>query len=82
MVVPAIHRAPRGATGQNAQCSQRTCRCALQFRGQRTFMAASPVGLRAQVRPPGTEFLDAETERQKSPAERANAHRDKNPGTE
>jgi hypothetical protein len=40
-------------------------------------MGASMVELRAQARPPGTEFLDAETGRQKSPLRRANAHRDK-----
>ena len=39
-------------------------------------------GLRAQSRPPGTEFLDAETRRQKSPLKRANAHRDQNPRNE
>src|SRR5258708_39408870 len=40
--------------------------------------AATALGLRAQARPPGTEFLDAETGCQKSPLRRANAHRDKN----
>src|SRR6266436_6134725 len=30
--------------------------------------------------PPGTEFLDAETGRKKSPPETANAHRDQEPG--
>jgi hypothetical protein len=39
------------------------------------------VELRAQAQPPGTEFLDAETERQKSPLKRANARRDENPGS-
>src|SRR5258705_4017750 len=39
--------------------------------------AATALGLRAQTRPPGTEFLDAETGCQKSPLRRANAHRDK-----
>jgi hypothetical protein len=39
---------------------------------------ASAVGLRAQARPPGTEFLDAETGRQKSSLRLSNAHRDKN----
>jgi hypothetical protein len=46
--------------------------------------------LRAQVRSnyvlkprlPGTEFFDAETERQKSPLKRANVNRDQNPGRE
>ncbi len=38
--------------------------------------------LRAQPRPPGTEFLDAETKRQKPSFERANADRDQNPGNE
>jgi hypothetical protein len=37
----------------------------------------SAVQLRAQ--PPGTEFLDAETKRQKSSFKRANARRDENP---
>src|SRR5260221_1864012 len=36
----------------------------------------------AQPRPPGTEFLDAETKRQKSSFKRANARRDQNQGTE
>src|SRR5258708_33731057 len=36
----------------------------------------------AQPRPPGTEFLDAETKRQKSSFKPANARRDQNPGTE
>src|SRR6267142_565835 len=40
------------------------------------------VELRAQARPPGTEFLDAETGRQKPPLECANAQRDQNPGIE
>ncbi len=42
---------------------------------------ASAVGLRAQGWPPGTEFLDAETERQKSPPKCVYAHRDQNPGS-
>jgi hypothetical protein len=40
------------------------------------------VELRAQARPPGTEFLDAETGRQKPPLKCDNAHRDENPGIE
>jgi hypothetical protein len=40
---------------------------------------SSAVKLRAQARPPGTEFLDAETGRQKSPPKCANAHGDQNP---
>jgi hypothetical protein len=43
---------------------------------------AIAVGLRAQSRLPGTEFLDAETKRQKSPLKCANAYRDQNPGSE
>jgi hypothetical protein len=43
---------------------------------------AIAVGLRAQSRLPGTEFLDAETKRQKSLLKCANAYRDLNPGTE
>jgi hypothetical protein len=41
--------------------------------------AAPAMAARAQNLPPGTEFLDAETGRQKSPLKRANAHRDQNP---
>ena len=43
---------------------------------------AIAVGLRAQSRLPGTEFLDAETGRQKSSRKRANACRDQSPGSE
>jgi hypothetical protein len=43
---------------------------------------AIAVGLRAQSRLPGTEFLDAETKRQKSLLKCANAYRDQNPGTD
>jgi hypothetical protein len=43
---------------------------------------AIAVGLRAQSRLPGTEFLDAETKRQKSPRKCANACRDQNPRRE
>src|ERR1700682_6420984 len=39
------------------------------------------VGLRAQARLPGTEFLDAETKRQKSPIKSANARRDQSPAS-
>jgi hypothetical protein len=42
----------------------------------------STVRLHAQPRLPGTEFLDAETGRQKPPPKCANAHRDQNPGIE
>jgi len=38
--------------------------------------------LRAQHGSPGTEFLDAETERQKPPPKGTNARRDKNRGIE
>src|SRR6476659_8552302 len=44
--------------------------------------ASTAVRLRAQPRPPGTEFLDAETGRQKSPQRRLNACRDQNPRNE
>src|SRR5712675_2138683 len=43
---------------------------------------STALGLRAQPRPPGTEFIDAETARQKSPPKRVSAHRDQNPGNE
>jgi hypothetical protein len=35
-----------------------------------------------KTRPPGTEFLDAETQRQKSQPKSVNARRDQNPGNE
>jgi len=44
--------------------------------------ASTALGLRARPQPPGTEFLDAETKRQKSPLKSANTRRDQNPGTE
>src|SRR6478672_4205021 len=40
------------------------------------------VELRAQARPPGTEFLDAETGRQNRPLKCANVGRDQSPGIE
>src|SRR6478752_8007054 len=40
------------------------------------------VELRAQARPPGTEFLDAETGRQNRPLNCANVGRDQSPGIE
>jgi hypothetical protein len=47
---------------------------------------AHEYGIGAQISPssgpPGTEFLDAETGRQKQSAKRANARRDQNPGNE
>src|ERR1700687_1332631 len=43
---------------------------------------AIAAGLRAQSRLSGTEFLDAETKRQKSPLKCASAYRDQNPGSE
>ncbi len=46
------------------------------------FTGACAVGLHAQGWPPGTEFLDAETGRQKSPPKWVNAGRDQNPGCE
>jgi hypothetical protein len=49
---------------------------------KRPIYGRSAVELRAQVQPSGTEFLDAETERQKSPLNRANEHGAKNPETE
>jgi len=44
--------------------------------------SAIAVGLRAQSRLPGTEFLDAETKRQESPLKCGNAYRDQNPRSE
>jgi hypothetical protein len=61
--------------------SQQRVRCAwgiatAELRGQ------NAVELRAQARPPGTEFLDAETGRQIPPLKCADAHRDPDPGIE
>jgi hypothetical protein len=44
--------------------------------------ARTALGLRAQSRPPGTEFLDAETRGQKWSFKRANARRDQKPRIE
>src|SRR5712675_2430174 len=44
--------------------------------------AAGAAGFCARTRPPGTEFLDAETGPQISPPKWVSAHRDKNPGNE
>jgi hypothetical protein len=49
---------------------------------KRGITVASAAGFRAQTRPPGTEFSDAETKRQKPSSKRANAGRDQNPRTE
>src|SRR6478672_7891058 len=46
------------------------------------FRVQNAVELRAQARPPGTEFLDAETGRQKPPPKCANVGRDQSPGIE
>jgi hypothetical protein len=63
----------------NCRADQRS----LNYRGaKRGITAASAAGFRARARPPGTEFLDAETGRQKSPPKWVSAHRDKNPGNE
>src|SRR4029077_16547001 len=59
-------------------CGDRTPKTATKMRER----ASTAFGLRAQPRPPGTEFLDAETGRQKPPPKCANAHRDQNPGLE
>src|SRR5260370_4472684 len=45
------------------------------------IVAAILVGLRVQYRLPGTEFLGAETKRQKSPLKCANVRGDQNPGS-
>jgi hypothetical protein len=49
---------------------------------KRGIAAASAAGFCARTRPPGTEFLDAETGPQISPPKWVSAHRDKNPGNE
>src|SRR5712672_2529332 len=67
-----------GSIRSNCSAGPRSRISAVQTRNA----AATAPGLRAQARPPGTEFLDAETGCQKSPLRRANAHRDKNPGIE
>src|SRR5712672_181815 len=45
-------------------------------------LAASAAGFCARTRPPGTEFLDAETGHQKSLLKYANGRRDQNPGSD
>src|SRR6266404_7731577 len=47
-----------------------------------TFEETGDRNINSLARPPGTEFLDAETGRQKSPPKWVSAHRDKNPGNE
>src|SRR6266566_5296560 len=47
-------------------------------RTQRSKFHCGAIQLRVQPRPPGTEFLEAETKRQKSSSKRANARRDQN----
>ena len=55
----------------------------LNYRGaKRGITAASAAGFRARTRPPGTEFLDAETGHQKSLVKCANGRRDQNPGSD
>src|SRR6267378_3624142 len=80
-------RRPNGADNLRRSDSIRNNFCAdqrsLNYRGaKRGIAAASAAGFCARARPPGTEFLDAETGRQKSPPKWVSAHRDKNPGSE
>ena len=75
-------RRPNGADNLRRSDSIRNnCRAdqrSLNYRGaKRGITAASAAGFRARARPPGTEFLDAETGRQKSPPKWVSAHRDK-----
>src|SRR5450755_895715 len=67
---PAVQRTrPQSRiTAAPVQPKSRSCGC-------------SAVQLRAQSRLRGTEFLDAETKRQKSPLKCANACRDQSPGS-
>jgi hypothetical protein len=82
-----VIRRPNGADnlrrsdsiGNNFRADQRS----LNYRGaKRGIAAASAAGFCARTRPPGTEFLDAETGPQISPPKWVSAHRDKNPGNE
>jgi hypothetical protein len=80
-------RRPNGAGSLRRSDSIRNnCRTdprSLNYRGAtRGIMAASAAGFRARARPPGTDFLDAETGRQKSPPKWVSAHRDTNPGNQ
>src|SRR5258707_11949575 len=55
----------------------------LNYGGSKVGIASvGAAGVRARARPPGTEFLDAETRRQKESLKRANARRDQKPATE
>jgi hypothetical protein len=65
-----------GLTPRQKTRSRRSPNCRGAKRG---ITAASAVGFRARTRPPGTEFLDAETGPQISPTKWVSAHRDKNP---
>jgi hypothetical protein len=79
-----VIRRPNGADNLRRSDSIRNnCRAdqrSLNYRGaKRGITAASAAGFRARTRPPGTEFLDAETGPQISPPKWVSAHRDKNP---
>ena len=78
---------PNGAgSSRRLDLSRNSCSAgarSLNYRGaKRGITAAGAVRFRARARPPGTEFLDAETGRQKSPPKQVGAHRDKNPRNE
>src|ERR1700730_12563291 len=73
--------AVRGARTQSGIAAAPAREPELRHRKTRNT-ASTAFGLRAQPRPRGTEFLDAETGRQKPPPKCANAHRDQNPGIE
>src|SRR4029077_14925496 len=80
----SVIRRPNGADNfRRSDSIRNNCRAdqrSLNYRGaKRGITAASAAGFRARTRPPGTEFLDAETGPQISSPKCVSAHRDKNP---
>src|SRR6202140_1297309 len=76
-----MEQAIRGARTQSGLTAAPVQRSELRQRKTRNT-ASTALRFRPQVRPRGTEFLDAETGRQKQSAKWANARRDQNPGSE
>src|SRR6202165_2783142 len=76
-----MEQAIRGARTQSGLTAAPVQRSELRQRKTRNT-ASTALRFRPQVRPPGTEFLDPETGRQKQSAKCANARRDQNPGSE
>ena len=81
----AIRRLNGAGSLRRSASNRNSCSAAKDLELQqrkRPIYGACAVGLHAQGWPPGTEFLDAETGRQKSPPKCVNARKDQNPGCE